>query len=545
MTKDKPTSMYWKILLERNHSILILLSLVACLAIWGTTVHVFHIPAGVSIAILMGVVLASPLPTLVQHHMQEISVRPLAKHFFSFSQLHSNLTLIVIGYLLLAIAFVTYWYCPEVFPMMTFLILAIAAVLSTWCIVRLQRLSLESGHHGPQQFARLTLVCVVFVSLSTSASVFTTDSNTFMMKTYQSTTPLIRMTGIDHSVHQDKSSHINHLINEGHVARQTGKHALAHQKYKEAIRIAESANYPLETAHATVGLGHLHRIQGNRADAKEQYNKALKQYQALSFLSGEAQALTGLGYLNQMVGNLQNAKEDIVKAHVLFVQAKDQLGEAQMLKVLGDFEHRLGNVNQAFNRYEQALQLYQHLNNRQGTANVFTRLADLHRLMANDIQPELLIQAEKGYEQARELYKSLNPPDHHGLANVTAGLGHLARKQGRNTEAEAYYRDARSMYAEIKDLSGEANLLTGQADLEVRLGKYYLAQRHYAQALELYQHLGDQIGIANIRTRIEEMSHFQGVITVEQKIYKTTLTMENKLDLSTEISRANDIPEKL
>ncbi len=397
----------------------------------------------------------------------------------------------------------------------------------------------------PQQFAHVTLVCVVFVSISTSAYVFKTDYNTFMMKSHRLTTPLNSMVGMSHAVHHDKNSHINHLINEGHVARQTGKHALARQKYEEAIRIAESAKHPLETAHATVGLGHLHRIQGNRADAKDQYNKALKQYRALSFLSGEAQALTGLGYLNQMVGNLQNAKEYIVKAHALFVRAKDQLGEAQMLKVLGDFEHRLGDVDQAFNHYEQALQLYQNSNNQQGTANVFTRLADLRRLMANNIQPELLIQAEKNYEQARELYKTLDPPDHHGIANVTAGLGHLARKQGRNTEAEAYYREARSMYAEIKDLSGEANLLTGQANLEVRLGKYYLAQQHYAQALDLYKHLGDRIGMANVRARIEEMPRFQGDITVTKKVYETTLTRESKLDLPAKASRANNMLETL
>ena len=344
---------------------------------------------------------------------------------------------------------------------------------------------------------------------------------------------------------KDEVMAIHHLIDEGHRQRREGARTAAQRSYELAIQQAETIEYVPGIAHATAGLAHLARIQRKFSKAESYYHEAFELYRTVSSRSGQARALAGLGHLHRMTGNLSEAERLYKQAQKLFEQEANVAGVAHMLKTRGDYALRLGNVDQARTHYEQSLELCEQSNNRQGKANVLSSLADFHRLLGDETKPELLNQAEVEYRQAKEIYETLSPPVHQGIAQTLAGLGHLARKKGRNDETQDYYREAQVLYAKVKDFSGEAEVLISWAYLEVRLQKYEEAQQHYKRSSYLYEQLNDPIGISSVHVGIGDLYRFQKDLELAKKAYTTALAIYRNLGLQEEISQMDEILERI
>ncbi len=138
-----------------------------------------------------------------------------------------------------------------------------------------------------------------------------------------------------------------------------------------------------------------------------------------------------------------------------------------------------------------------------------------------------LAQAVSFYEQARELYRSID--DVRGVGLVLGNLGDVAAKQGRYEEARSLYDEALAVQRGTGDQRAVTAMLINLGNLASLQGDHDRAAALHAEALDLAQGLGDRWLTALAHGNLAGATRDQGHLEQAVGLYRRALLMWQEL----------------
>jgi tetratricopeptide (TPR) repeat protein len=148
---------------------------------------------------------------------------------------------------------------------------------------------------------------------------------------------------------------------------------------KEALRLAEHAQWTEGTARAYGLLGVIHRERGELKQAAEMQQRALAIYEALGSKWGMALVYRNLGIIYRKRGNLDRAEDMQRRSLKLYELLGGRQGMAASYGLLGTIYHLRGDLDQAETMQLKSLALNRALGYKEGIAITYGELAKIDR----------------------------------------------------------------------------------------------------------------------------------------------------------------------
>jgi CHAT domain-containing protein/Tfp pilus assembly protein PilF len=240
-----------------------------------------------------------------------------------------------------------------------------------------------------------------------------------------------------------------------------GEYQRAFSAQRRALRYAEEAKDVRRLIMAR-SLGGLIALNlGDLPGAEASLQKALEDARSASLRDEEAVQLNNLGIVSREKGDLDQARERFGQALRIDVKLKSTLGRAYDLRNLGIVEQMKGNLQRAAAHLTEALELTRSVKDRFNEVKVLHGLSRLG-LAQGDLKSALRY-AQGAYNVSVKL----------GLREVVwrslRTLGEIARREGKLSQAEGYYRQAielvERMRASLKAEEFRAGFLDNKFDL--------------------------------------------------------------------------------
>ena len=288
----------------------------------------------------------------------------------------------------------------------------------------------------------------------------------------------------------------------------------------EMMQLGANSSFLLESARERndrrtelgilLGLSEAHLGQSDYRQSREKYNEALSLARSIGDIVGEATALDGLARLDWIGGNLDSAATLFEEALELYRRVGHREGQARTLSAMGDFELDRFDPKLAADYYEASLELYHDLHIPSGeiealkglglvaqdrrrydeAIDYFQRAATIgKKLRMPKVEAECLscladtYSIRGNHSRAREIYQralTINRQlgDRRDEANTLFLLGNMAVAERKFEEAGRFFREAREIFASLKQpeeelriLFGELSILWEGQDHEARIGK--------------------------------------------------------------------------
>jgi predicted ATPase/DNA-binding CsgD family transcriptional regulator len=157
------------------------------------------------------------------------------------------------------------------------------------------------------------------------------------------------------------------------------------------------------------------------------------------------------------------------------------------LRVLGQAAGRAGRTDEAAVRVDEAIAAAE------ATGNDWEAGLTMAAKAAVALRQSKLKSAQRAYEAALEILADNN---RWGVAQVSYGMGTLARARGDNEAAVRYYRDAMEIFRELDAWPEIARCQAGLGWIAVAAGDFAQAQQSLAENLRLNRRCGQRLGIA-------------------------------------------------
>ena len=248
------------------------------------------------------------------------------------------------------------------------------------------------------------------------------------------------------------------LIDAAQLCVNTGRHATADDKLREAIALTARVDDRAGAARAWQALGNALLWRGRYEEAAAAQRRALEGFTALGDRFGQAVALGSLGHTDLRRHDYESAGRYLADAAAILRAVGDRTRLARALGNLGYVRLRQRRFTDAAGHLESARRLFSEIGDRVSHARAVDALG--------------------------EVYLRQDDP-------------HLAR---------AHRARALEVFREVGDASGEATALTGLGEAELRLGRYGPAGRHLRQALAGYRRTGERPGEARALNGLGELA---------------------------------------
>ncbi|MFZ4276301.1 tetratricopeptide repeat protein [Streptomyces arboris] len=252
----------------------------------------------------------------------------------------------------------------------------------------------------------------------------------------------------------------------------------------------------LTVTNALIGAGDVHRARGEVEEAIAQYDLALRRADACGYRFGRLRALAGLGHVALNQHSVERAREVYGEARELARSIGDPLYEANALFGSAECAERSRDVTGAIEIHQQAHALYVDVASVTGRAHAAQRIGVLyHRAGRLPIARTWLVVAAKAFGQF---------DDPVGTVNVLESMGDLLLHVDETDEAEARYRDART-------IAQAHGLASAEAHAVQNFGRVARARRDWSAAVVLfekaaaaYRETGDLLGVCNALEKLAE-----------------------------------------
>jgi len=260
---------------------------------------------------------------------------------------------------------------------------------------------------------------------------------------------------------------------------------------KQALTLAEKAEWEKGIAHSYHNLGVFNDIKGNYTLALTYYNKALKIREQLKDKKGISASLGNIGVVYRNQGDYPKALEYYFKA----LKMDEELGNKNFITV------RLSNIGivydfqsdypKALEYYFKSLKMDEELGDKNGIAINLANIGSVY--MEQGDYPKAL----DYYFKALRIMEELG--NKNGIAAILGNIGNVYNKQGDYHKALDYYFKALKMKEELGAKSEIAITLGNIGALYTDQKKYPEAERYLLQALEI----ADSIGALNYKMHFE------------------------------------------
>lgn len=260
----------------------------------------------------------------------------------------------------------------------------------------------------------------------------------------------------------------------------------ARKAYMEALllyRVEEKKGASRDAAELLNNMGNIYNTFGMKQEALSCYQQAFSIYSQLPGNHDEkkGEILNKRGEIFSSLGEKDKARKDHEQALSIFQGIGDRKGEAETFNKLGDVYTSQGKQEEALRHYEQALLLYRTLRDRRGEAEILKKRGDFHSAKGEQAE------AKKYYEQAYKIYEQVGDKEE---GAITCNLLGDIFSNLRSPKALRYYEKALPLYKAVGDRKGEAETLHRLGDVYTSQGKQGEAQSYYKQELSIYEEIG-------------------------------------------------------
>jgi predicted ATPase/DNA-binding SARP family transcriptional activator len=186
------------------------------------------------------------------------------------------------------------------------------------------------------------------------------------------------------------------LANLGSVARETGDHELARERYERALAIFEDADDDAGIALALSRLGNLAGATNEMARAQAQLEAAVRMFRRTRDARSIGQTIANLGYWIAMAGDLSRGRAMVERSEAMFREHGDRPGLYAALSHLGALALVDGDVPAARRAFTEEVEVERLLDAPLHTAWGLVDLAGATRRAGDDPTPLL--------DEARQLF---------------------------------------------------------------------------------------------------------------------------------------------
>lgn len=231
------------------------------------------------------------------------------------------------------------------------------------------------------------------------------------------------------------------LIAEGTLFFLSGDYSTAAKLYEKGLKSAKENSDLQYEAKAYINLGIIEDISGNYEKSHEYFDKAIKTSSSINDFETLAIAYSELGVSHTFTNNLIEAKKNYIKSRELFEKLGNRKRLSLLLNNLGKIFMGLFDYKSALGYFEGGIQYAG--DNKRAKALNFTSMADAYVNLSN------------------------------------------------YTKALQYYKEARKLSSEIKEISLSAEINSGLGSLNFNLDRYNKAIEYFSFAKEFAEETGD------------------------------------------------------
>ena len=272
------------------------------------------------------------------------------------------------------------------------------------------------------------------------------------------------------------------LLAEGSLFFLSGDYNTAARIYKKGLSLSRQNNDLQNEAKSYINLGIIEDINGDYENSHNYFNKAVAIASSIDDFENLAIAYSELGVSYTFINNLIEAKKNYIKSKEIF----ERLRNRQRLSLL---VNNIGKIFISLFDYKSALGYF-----------------------------------EKGIEYAGDS-KRAKAMNLTGIADVYANLSNY-------TKALRYYREARKLSSEIKEVSLSTEINSGLGALNFNLGRYNNAIKYFSSAKRFAERTGDPYYQADLNYKIA--SSWYELDSLE--------TAEDYFNKALNLSQENSIP---
>ena len=261
-----------------------------------------------------------------------------------------------------------------------------------------------------------------------------------------------------------------------------GRHALASDRLRQALRLFQAVPDRLGEARALNNLGIVALYQGRLHLSARRHERALAAYRAIGDRFGEARALNNLGYADLHLGRYQRAADLLRQAESLSGETGDRSVTIYSKVNLAMVDLRQDQVRQAGERLREGLVLSRETGNPTGEIHCLIYLGIVHLRQGQCGQAEVFLR--------RALTLSRDVGDRTAEAKALNGLGDVLRVGGQVNQALAQHDAALSLADAAGDVYEQACAHDGLGRGHLAVGDGDAARHHWERALSLFTSLG-------------------------------------------------------
>jgi len=260
------------------------------------------------------------------------------------------------------------------------------------------------------------------------------------------------------------------------------------------------------------------RVLGNTGTVYsdiEQAQQTLDYYQQLELrertlkeLESRREVLKKLVLTHRGVKDYEHVLEILQEILILDRQLEDKQGEGVTLYMLGMTYKDLGKYKEAITAYEQSLKINQRLDDRDGQSSVLNGLADLYQRQGNQTKAEdYQRQASAIFNPPKkiETASQSDSPEAQKLFNEASEYNESAfdyAEAGKPDQALEYFKKALVMFQEIKYKRNEGRVLGNIGTVYNDIGQTQQALEYYQKALDIAQELKENYDIVTALSNI-------------------------------------------
>jgi len=298
--------------------------------------------------------------------------------------------------------------------------------------------------------------------------------------------------------------------------------------FRDALRLAETANHPFAKATAYHATGTLLIQKRDLAGAENAYIKAVE---ALGEKPGETLNLAKIYHaLGVVAFNQQKfpaAREASLKGLAIREKlAPDSQDTATSFNTLGVISSRLGDLKAAEDYYRRAIPLWE--KNAPDSLNLAQSLNNLGNIIANrgDLKA-----AEEYHRKALEVREKV-VPESLDYAMSLNNLGVIATKQGRLALASEYYEKALAIREKLAPGGSEVvSTLSNLGIIATLRGDLDAAEAFHKRALEIEQRTGPETMSASlILNNLGTVVQNKGDLKTAEEYFKRSLAIKHKIN---------------
>ena len=272
----------------------------------------------------------------------------------------------------------------------------------------------------------------------------------------------------------DREGALRCMLSLGDTYRMVGDFDLASENYRNAQKLVQPAESPVESADANVGLGLSLRAQGKWKEAIKLIRKSKNIYEKMGDRQGIAFTLWAEAGALRIKGDIPGAIKTYKESKKIFKSLKDLHGVGYCLCGLGGASRVAGLFRDSLNYYTAANRLFSDIHDTFGRAYSYCGTGNALRMLKD------YKNAFTNFKKAVRLYEKIG--DRVSNAYTLWGLGTTYKMIGKFSIARYYFMKAMTLFRNTKDPRGIIYCKLGFGEIFLLNGKTEVAKRHILAA---------------------------------------------------------------